>query len=210
MKLMLVRRTGSRMNWTADLFRDKSCLSHSKHQRTCRLCYELSLCCLLVTNGSRYLLLWIRTCIQWLTYSWPDILWSYLCVYVSVWYFSRQIATIVLAEWLKFLQISLNTLFCLCYTASRRPEERHCEFQPQLFNWQFFISPMYIAILFFWMRSLTVLGTYPLRFISQIRQLKACTGSLKEAQGMEAGTTLCNTLSSSAVCNTVSQRDHSS
>jgi len=64
MKLMLIRRTDTRMNWTADLLRAKSCSSHSKHQRTCRLCYELSLSCLLVTNGSMYLLLWIRACMQ--------------------------------------------------------------------------------------------------------------------------------------------------
>lgn len=90
---------------------------------------------------------------------------------------------------------SLNTLFCLCYTVSRRSEERHRKCEPQLFNWLFFISPTYIATPIL-NESLTVLGKYLLRLISQIRQPKTCTRSPKEAQGMKAGTTLCNILSS--------------
>lgn len=46
-------------------------------------------------------------------------------------------------------------------------------------SWLFFIAPTYIATL--------ILNTHG--FLSQMRQLKACTAWLKEVQGMEAGDT---------------------
>lgn len=65
----------------------------------------------------------------------------------------------------------MDTLFRLCCAVSWRTEEGCCEFQPQLFNWQFFLSLTCIPTLIL-NGSLRVPRSYLLSFISQIRHWK--------------------------------------